>query len=500
MAKHSSGSGYVPSSPAPSASSAAQSFSADTASHSRPHVDTPIRGYDALGASRGQDTPTRGVDTPIRRGHSNTPSARSSHPSSPGPGFRQVKLHATAGKANCAVEVSLRHRIGRAKPTLPHTPRGSHREPPRIAAQPVDHEDRDLSPMTVTSAPGGSTAATESTSAASESFSGTKILLKASEMIHGEVKSCESRFASMLQQEREAREFTCGQLRRDVEAMVTIVEALSAQVPKVPICLDPRLDAFLEQEKRARDALREDVEGLADQVSSLEVERQKDPRGISLEQVNCMVEDALEGLSTNIPAQHPAGISLQQVNRIVEEALTTFTEKEQQARDFSTAVLRKDFKKELEALVSHLPKTSPPLGEANINKILEQQRNALDATCADLRKDMKAFSLLAGARLAAPDMSTKGTGGTGNAEDGGCSLVSLTDGQHIFTHRLEANKKDIGQVETLTEQLRLDLASSAQVVHVRLEKVDQAINELQFDMRAAQALQRCLVDQLSTQK
>merc|ERR1719305_75445 len=169
-----------------------------------------------------------------------------------------------------------------------------------------------------------------------------KILLKTSEMVHGEVRSSETRTAALFEQERDAREVSCAQLRRDVEAMVTIVEALSAQVHALPTVppTDPRLDVFLEQEKRARDSLREDVESLADQVSALEDERQKDGYANSLEEINALLEQERSNRDWTVTA------------------LRKELEEERKDRGLSMAVLRKDFKKELEALTVSLQEVS----------------------------------------------------------------------------------------------------------------------------------------------
>jgi len=297
-------------------------------------------------------------------------------------------------------------------------------------------------------------------------------------MIHNEVKSCESRWNALWEAERQAREYSCTQLRSDLEAMVTIVEALSAQVQKAPT--DSRLDAFLEQEKRARDSLREDIEDLADQVSCLEKDRAKDAPSVSLEDIKSLLEQEraardsacaelrkdLDALSTVTDQQRMSDVS----NAVMRKDL-----------DFSNAVLRKDFKKDLEALSLDVRATLSSAEEARINEMLEKHRDAVDATCAAVRKEVKALSTQV-LSLPSPDVVTKCTGGTGNSEDGvGMDIVS----ERILSS-LHRQKEEVSEVEALTEQLRLDLASSSQVVHLRLEKVDQAINDLQWDMRAAQ--------------
>jgi len=438
----------------------------------------------------------------------------SSHPS-PSPVFRQVKLHATPGEAHVRGQRGCS--VGKGKvsgqPTPPTTPHASHRDvPPRSPRLPPTEketsEDRDLSPHSTAAAMstvGGGSQYEASTAASSDMFSGTKILLKATEMIHGEVRSSESRLTVLVESEREAREFSCRQLRQDVEAMVTIVESLSSQMHKAPL-VDSRLDAFLEQEKRARDVLREDVEGLADQISALDDDRQREMQS-GASAVDSASQDMLE------KERDARQLATDELRRDLE----AHSNQERSARDLSNAVLRKDFsvfRKELEALaanVRNLPTSQ--LAEIRLNETLEQDRRVLDGTCAELRQDFDALSAVVRSIRSdalAADVASKCTGGTGNSEDRIASnnLCNLCEGVISPAAKLEVHdpaghrllqqqKEEVVQVEALTVQLRMDLASSTQVVHLRLEKIDQAITDLQWDMRASQALERCLVDRIN---
>jgi len=315
-------------------------------------------------------------------------------------------------------------------------------------------------------------------------------------MIHREVKQCEARLSALFEKERETRELSCSQLEKDVEGMMTFVEkTLSSQVHAAPTP-DNRLDVFLEQEKRARDALREDVEALADQVNGLEEERMKAASGSPSEDYAHL---------TSIVDQERAARDTECAKlRSNLEALSLLTAQERSGRDLSIAVLRKDLTKKLEAVTGDMrtsswqPSVALDVSETHIRElfeqqhrdILEQQRIAIDGTCAQLRREVEVLSL-AMRSLPTADAAVKCTGGTGNSEDelrGG--IVPLAEMQHQLLER----KEEATRLESMTEQLRLESTSSAQSVNLRLEKVDQAINDLRHDIRTCQAAQRCLVD------
>lgn len=337
----------------------------------------------------------------------------------------------------------------------------------------------ELSPTSSTAANLSSAATEEAT--LSDSFSSTKILLKASEMIHNEVRYCEERLAAryedMFQQERKDVNLKIEALKKDVEEMLTVVETFASQMHKSPS--DPRLDgldSFFEQEKRARDALREEFEGLADQVSALEEDRQKDSPGVSLAEVSSMLENERAAWNSSY------------------NALRKDLDQERSDRDLSNAVLRKDLKNQVDALATVPSQTESSLNEAQLKEILDMQQTTVQATCSELRAEIKALSMASVAVTslspALPVSPSKArTGGTGNCEEelsspGG--IAALTDLQHIVDRLQQQHKDEVDQVEERTEQLRSDFASTSQVVHLHLERVDQAISDLQWDMRAAQ--------------
>jgi len=273
--------------------------------------------------------------------------------------------------------------------------------------------------------------------------------------------------------------------------------------------VDSRLDAFLEQEKRARDILREDVEGLADQISALDEDRQRELQS-GASAVDSASQDMLE------KERDARQLATDDLRR----DLDAHCAQERSARDLSNAVLRKDFgvfRKELEALAENV-RNLPTLqhDEARLSEALEQNRRVLDGTCTELRQDFNALSAVVRSIRSdalAADVASKCIGGTGNSEDRIASnnLCNLCEGVISPAAKLEKlevpvtagncllqqQKEEVAQVEALTAQLRMDLASSTQVVHLRLEKIDQAITDLQWDMRASQALERCLVDRVN---
>lgn len=409
------------------------------------------------------------------------------HPSSPSPAFRQVKLHASPGEARARPRgrqesVGVSKGQGKVQATPPHTPRAGLRELKASMDAAVDHEDHDLSPLSsaANSVARGSLYEA-STTASTSDVSGTKILLKASEMIHAEVKQCETRLSAVLHREREAREFSCMSLRRDVAAMVTIVEQLSAKVHKVPSDSPPdaRLDSFLEHEKRARDALREDVEALSDQICALDQDRLKDLKGVA-------PEDLIQERADRASACSALRTDL--------DALTSLTDQERHARDLSTAVLRRDFRAELDALAAEVRQSMlSQLDETRIDSIVEHQRAIADATSAELRKDLEDLAKKVGSLSSAGVVNKL-------ADDALCSLCTgalskppaPSNGVQDFAAHQSQQQHE--QMEVLVEQLRLDLASSSQVISLRLGKTDESIKVLQNEMQISQALQRCLVD------
>lgn len=362
-----------------------------------------------------------------------------------------------------------------------------------------DAEERTLSPMSTDanlSTVGGSQY--EASTIASEAASSTKMLLRASEMINREVKQCEARLVALFEKERETREFSCSQLRRDVQEMVTIVEALSSQV-QASSTPDSRLDVFLEQEKRARDVLREDVEALADQVCCFDEERMKAASGSPPED--------FAHLTSTLDQERAARETEFAALRKDLEALSLLTAQERSGRDLSIAVLRKDLTNKLEAVTGDmqplLQQSSPAsdLSETHVCDLLEHQRkdileqhritsDTIDATCMQLRRDVEALSVAVRSLQTAGVESNCTVGRGTSADQHRVGIVPLAEIQHQLLDR----KEEATRLESLTEQLRLDSTSSAQSVNLRLEKVDQAINNLQFDMRSCQALQRCLVD------
>jgi len=288
----------------------------------------------------------------------------------------------------------------------------------------------------------------------------------------------------------------------------------------------------LEQEKRARDSLREDVESLADQVSALEDERQKDGYANSLEEINALLEQERSNRDWTVTA------------------LRKELEEERKDRGLSMAVLRKDFKKELEALTVSLQEVSSPTEEAlesqrnaaeavsadlrnelesqrsaadavcadlrnefesqrsvadavcaDLRNELESQRNAADAVCADLRSEMKALSVSVQSMPMASLVSkcnsekTLASGDTGHSENEDSSNgVSLEDVQTLFGKCMQQQREEVSKIDAQTEKLRMDLSSSSDTAHVRMQRIEQDLSDLQYEVRASQALQRCLVE------
>jgi len=432
-----------------------------------------------------------------------------SHPTSPSSMFRSVRLHATTaspGEASArshvsgmSTKVNPNNAAGAREshtplPTPPPTPRADHRETPSLSSVQLGdpEEQRTLSPMSTDanlSTVGGSQY--EASTIASEAASATKMLLRASEMIHGEVKQCEARMLAVFEKEREARELSCNQLRINVEEMMTFVEAVSSQVHAASTP-DNRLDVFLEQEKRARDALREDVEALADQVACLDDDRTKAASGSSSEDY--------AHLTSILDQERAARDTECAALRKDLDALSSLAAQERSGRDLSIAVLRKDLCVKIDAVTGDMgflrdlpprqPSPAAQISESRINDLLEQQRSdileqqriTVDATCMQLRKEVEAMSVVMRS-LPSADVAVKCTGGTGNSEDQlSGNLVPLAEIQH----QLQARKEESSCLESLTDQLRLDFKGSAQSVNLRLEKVDQAINDLQFDIRSCQ--------------
>lgn len=293
--------------------------------------------------------------------------------------------------------------------------------------------------------------------------SSSRVLLeKASEMVRVEISMCDKRMTQLLETELESQrislESDCFILRKDIEALVTIVESLTVKVQSqepsaAQVAMNARFDVLIEEERRNRiDAtagLLEQVEGLAAQVqqvindekrqihSSSELLDKMEALSASAEWVDKL--DALSSINVN---------TLVDTERLAREACCARLEKDIQRlsddiQAFPTAQLDdttcwnkfnvlldyerasrdaqyETLREAMEGLSAGMPKTlvqeTPPretsvrLDEEYLEALMEQERRTREVMCATLRKDfckeMEALSRELAANHALPEPGT----------------------------------------------------------------------------------------------
>jgi predicted RNA-binding protein YlqC (UPF0109 family) len=227
-------------------------------------------------------------------------------------------------------------------------------------------------------------------SPAADCDSSTKVLFaKASELIRIEIAAVERRMTARVEAERADRKKICDKMGNDLEALVTIVEGLSAQADRNS---SSSVDVLIEEERQLRDmscaSLHGKLETLASQIQSL----QSNQKLVHIKEDCVDILFDQEGESRNALERSLQANDMEQDREsspgLDDQYLNALLAKEAMAREVALATLRKELRQELEAMAMDVRSMAV---RVPLFDLLEKQQKELQAMYGKLREDVQAM-------------------------------------------------------------------------------------------------------------